>query len=44
MVMDHYLNGIMSILFGNVTPVEAIESIESPEDSSDVLMGEGFEA
>lgn len=43
MIMDHYLPGIMAVLYGNRTPVQAIAEIEEPETVGHFFMGEGLE-
>lgn len=43
MIMDHYLPGIMAVLYGDKSPYEAIEDIEEPNVSSGFFMGEGLE-
>jgi hypothetical protein len=31
MTMDRYLPGLMKVMFGGLTPYEAIQSIENPD-------------
>lgn len=43
MIMDHYLPGILSVLFGDRSPSDAIDDIEEPEHNVSFFVGEGLE-